>query len=1332
MARALPLVSTPEFGTGLPTGDWQALRGELVALLDQVEGQYAETGSADPAFAGFAQRMRDLRYQVADADPQDRHREALRSVKRQVDRFHDRGEPEATPQADTVLQSAIQQIRARTQAAAPHPMAAPMAAQPVAAAPRFDEFSQAVTGLAARLEQLEAELKVQRGNASQVREIADQVSQLSQVVELLAGAVGESGQVKRLESQIAGLAQLIGEGQKVDLGQLTDRLDQVSATVDRLADLQVQQIQHVVREAEATPQKEVEAARGLQAIEAGVRNIYDRIDTLESSVALPQDELERLGQMLGNITARLGADNARPDRLLGLVDALNGRINELEDRGEALAGLKGDIRGLREAVLGAIEPRFVAIEEKLDTLGAQLDRRDDNPTLTQLEAQIRQLVARMDQTGEQLSGLAALYAEDRTAAAPDFEALATLAATRTAETMARQAPPPAPLPDLNALADLVAARTADAMASQPQPELQMRPGQVDAIADIVAARADAAMTRRDGPVAPVLSDASLAEIEQRIGRLVDGFLKARAADAGAGVQQGIDRVEQRLGRLEQSLGNREVPSPAVLAVQPETVASAVTTEAAPQAIAPREVEPPAAAEPAATPTLHAAALDADAMPRNPATEAPLKEFGFPDLGPVRAALDARLSGRKPRAPVPDAEAEPSFETDPLTPEMAAPGSRPAASAARATPPATIAAPAFDPAQVVRPPRPESSLALNDDDAFSLPPSTLASPPREAVSASSRNTFIEAARRAAQRRAAPAETESLIGRALSRFHPETPAEPSAAVRPTPEPVPPLAPPPTSKAKAKAEAKAKAKAEAKSQAEAEAKSKTEAMPQAEPGKPVRRGLFSRQPKPVEPENSTPLLIPAAVKSPEPMTPTLVATAPAADLPDMLEERRAVLPESFLVRHRKPILVGASLIAVSFMTLNLVMQRLSSGEEASVAATPAAAAKQVTPAKTAPGATTPTPPSGAPVPAKPVSVIMPGAGHIVAATPPAAGPRITPATDPVVTASIGSGALNYAAEPAAAPMPPALAAANSAVANSTAGAVPPPVLDSPVKVELPPDAVGPLDLRQAAANGDARSQFEVAAIYSEGRAVPQDNKQAVAWYERAAAQGFAPAEYRLGNLYETGTGTAKDPEQARLWYQRAAEQGNRMAMHNLAALYAGGQFGKQDFVSAANWFQQAADRGMKDSQFNLGMLYARGLGVPQSLETSYKWFALAALTGDADAAKARDNIGRSLDAEAIKRVTAQVAAWKPAPIDLAANYAPIGTWEKNFNPGPAITTKDVVMKVQTALSRLGFDVGTPDGHVGAKTSVAIKAFERGTGMSEVGAINPRLLAVLGSQPV
>ena len=62
--------------------------------------------------------------------------------------------------------------------------------------------------------------------------------------------------------------------------------------------------------------------------------------------------------------------------------------------------------------------------------------------------------------------------------------------------------------------------------------------------------------------------------------------------------------------------------------------------------------------------------------------------------------------------------------------------------------------------------------------------------------------------------------------------------------------------------------------------------------------------------------------------------------------------------------------------------------------------------------------------------------------------------------------------------------------------------------------------------------------------------------------------------------------------------------------------------------------------------------------------------------------------------------------------------------------IDKAEVVVGVQTLLTRLGYDVGTADGFAGPRTAEAIKAFERATGMSETGQINPRLLAVL-SQP-
>ena len=51
------------------------------------------------------------------------------------------------------------------------------------------------------------------------------------------------------------------------------------------------------------------------------------------------------------------------------------------------------------------------IGRQIGMLGDRIGERPIDPGISQLEAQVRQLVARMDQTGEQLSGLAKLYAE---------------------------------------------------------------------------------------------------------------------------------------------------------------------------------------------------------------------------------------------------------------------------------------------------------------------------------------------------------------------------------------------------------------------------------------------------------------------------------------------------------------------------------------------------------------------------------------------------------------------------------------------------------------------------------------------------------------------------------------------------------------------------------------------------------------------------------------------------------------------------------------------------------------------------------------------------------
>ena len=1183
MARAYQQSQPVEYDRDHSPGEWQSLRHELVALLDQVDGQVARSRGAPPS---LGERVQDMRYQVAEQQQNDvRHRDALKSVQRAISRFEEPAPQPMPPNPRDSLQAAINQIRSRQGEPAAQRAMAPAAPPRAAEAPLFDKLAQSVNGLSGRLERLEGEIKAQIKTGANVKDVADQVSQLAHVVELLAGAVGETGQVKRLEGQIASLGKIMSQGREMDIQTLTRRLDDVASTVGKLAELQVHYADRVQNPVESQAFQD-----GMRSIEDSVRAVYDRIDTLERHSSLSPQDLDHVTAEMARFTEAMRDGQQEPLHLVELVDALNTRISDIESGDRLLHGLRKDLNALRDAVIVSLTPRFDAIEQRMDALstredmaeigrqlgmlGDRIGERPIDPGLGQLETQVRQLVARMDQTGEQLSGLAKLYAEPAPITIPevDFDAVAEMVASRTAAAMQQHAP---------------------------------------------------------GPMVDTALTATIEGLEQRISAMLQSMTHDPEVDAFDGMQSGINEVNERLKRLEASLLDRN-QQPMAEPVRHTDIATIIERAEAPM--------------PAPRPR-------ADTMPRSPAAEAPLTAPAFPEpVGPVASALEAKNGPRK-RHPGLDEETSLAARYDEKPPAPARPAG-------------------FEPDAIAVPAAPQPSMAFAQ---MTAEPRTVA-PEAAPVTNSSRNTFIEAARRAAQRQAVTPQPDiksgSLIGRALARFQPGAAStEPVAAV---------VAEPAPKSAKVKA-------------------------PKLE--KP-KRGMF--KPEPVMPEPAPVAATPAAPS----LEPMIGVDGPTA---------KAEAKESFLVRHRRVILLAAAVVAIGFLTLNLVAQRLGQSDDSA----------------------TPAPAADVPATTGDISGDVQGAAPVLGDDAMSSMPaRVIPMVDSFKTGSIDrSAAQGFAAAPSQA-MPLSFAPSTDVAAIDPLSAMPsvqPLTADgpaaetpSPVKVELPPEAVGPMDLRQAAADGDARAQFEVAAIYTEGRALPQDYKAAAPWYERAAAQGFVPAQYRLGSLYESGNGVDKDLNTAKLWYERAAEAGNRMSMHNLAALYAGGQLGKQQFDSAAKWFEEAAGRGLTDSQFNLGMLYARGLGVPQSLADSYKWFGIAALSGDKDAAKARDDVARSLDADTVNKLSAEVSAFKPTPIDLKANFAPIGSWSKTFDPGETITTKDIVASVQKALVKLGYDVGTPDGIAGKKTADAIRAFEGATGMTETGQINPRLLAVLGSQPV
>ncbi|WP_305984395.1 peptidoglycan-binding protein [Roseibium sp. MMSF_3544] len=290
------------------------------------------------------------------------------------------------------------------------------------------------------------------------------------------------------------------------------------------------------------------------------------------------------------------------------------------------------------------------------------------------------------------------------------------------------------------------------------------------------------------------------------------------------------------------------------------------------------------------------------------------------------------------------------------------------------------------------------------------------------------------------------------------------------------------------------------------------------------------------------------------------------------------------------------------------------------------------------------------------------------------------------------------------------------------------------------LPPEGVGTVALRSAAASGNPAAEFLVGVRYTEGQGVPADLAEAATWYQKAANKGLPPAQYRLASLYEKGRGVERDVSKAKAWYSQAAQAGNAKAMHNLAVLYAEGGGAEPDYAKAAMWFEAAANYGVKDSLFNLGILYAGGIGVDKDLVASYKWFAIAADKGDPEAAKRRDDVANMMDQQTLANARLAVEGFTLEEPDPAANKVTLEPdWAEeaslpasNVSVAPPPDNTAMIREAQDKLNYLGFDTGTPDGQMGPRTRSAIRAFQRSIGIPETGEVDGKLIEELKSQAI
>jgi len=133
-------------------------------------------------------------------------------------------------------------------------------------------------------------------------------------------------------------------------------------------------------------------------------------------------------------------------------------------------------------------------------------------------------------------------------------------------------------------------------------------------------------------------------------------------------------------------------------------------------------------------------------------------------------------------------------------------------------------------------------------------------------------------------------------------------------------------------------------------------------------------------------------------------------------------------------------------------------------------------------------------------------------------------------------------------------------------------------------------------AAAQGDAKSEYALAEMYRRGQGMRPDYAAALTWYRKAAEWGIPGAEFNLGLLYQSGQGVPRSDREAAGWYAKAAGHGYASAQVRLGQMYAAGRGVPKSDASAMGWFKKAANQGDAEGQARLADMVQDGDGAPR----------------------------------------------------------------------------------------------------------------------------------------
>ena len=192
-------------------------------------------------------------------------------------------------------------------------------------------------------------------------------------------------------------------------------------------------------------------------------------------------------------------------------------------------------------------------------------------------------------------------------------------------------------------------------------------------------------------------------------------------------------------------------------------------------------------------------------------------------------------------------------------------------------------------------------------------------------------------------------------------------------------------------------------------------------------------------------------------------------------------------------------------------------------------------------------------------------------------------------------------------------------------------------------------------------------------------------------AAKSGDAKAQYDVAAMYEKGNGVARNEEKAFEWYLKSAEQGNDKAAYKVGFMYLRGKGVKSNYNQAHKWLSNAAEQNNVRAYYYLGTMYEKGNGVPKNLQTAVNWYTRAQKGGFTLAVERVEDLKKRMDqnetrqaAEIQRRVARQqrVTMQKKPPAKKGSTHNVkdellAGGWTKRNIPAEYLPSKNTKCK-------------------------------------------------------